>query len=146
MKSLRNRLFAIAAVALVVVFASAVPAAAQSAYQGSFTLPREVRWQNVTLPAGDYTFDLKSLATPSRITVKGPNGSVFIAAVVADEKASERSMLIIENHGSRSIVSELRLSGLSRTLRYAVPKDRKDAEVAQGPVTREEILVAVSVK
>jgi hypothetical protein len=146
MKSLRNRMLVIAAVALAGVFASAVPAAAQNAFQGSFTLPYEVRWQNATLPAGDYTFDMKSMATPSRITVKGPNGSQFIAAIVADEKASERSMLVIEHRGNRAVVSELRLAEAGRTLRYSTPKAPKDVEIAQGPVTREQILIAVNVK
>lgn len=146
MNSLRNRVLVIAAAALAVVFASAVPAAAQSAFQGSFTLPYEVRWQNATLPAGDYTFDMKSLATPSRIIVKGANGSQFIAAIVADEKVSERSMLVIEHRGNRAVVSELRLAEAGRTLRYATPKAPKNVEIAQGPVTREQILIAVNVK
>ncbi len=125
MKSLRNRMLVIAAVALAVVCASAVPASAQLVCKGSFTLSQEVHWQTATLPPGDYTFEMQSLASPSRIVLRGPNGSSFISAIVADE---------------------LRLSPIGRTLRYAVPKPRKETEVAQAPVTREHILVAVNVK
>jgi len=146
MKSLRNHMLVIAAFALAVVCASAVPASAQSACKGSFKLSHEVRWQNATLPPGDYTFEMKSVATPSLITVKGPNGSQFITATVADEKDIEQSMLIVENRGGRSTVSELRLSAIGRSFRYAVPKAPKEAEVAQGPATSEQILVAVNVK
>jgi len=146
MKSLRNRMLVIAAVALAAVCASAVPASAQLACKGSFTLSHEVRWQNATLPAGDYTFEMQSLASPSRITVKGPNGYQFITAAVANEIKSDQSMLIIEHRGSRSTIAELRLSSIGRSFRYAVPKAPKDVEVAQGPVTREQILVAVNVK
>jgi hypothetical protein len=146
MTSLRNRMPVIAAFALAAIFASATPATAQRVYKGSFTLPHEVRWQNATLPAGDYTFEMKSLETSSLIRLNGPKGSQFIPALVADEKASEQSMLVIETRGSISAVTELRLSGIGRTLRYAVPKAPKDVELAQGPVTREQVLVAMKAK
>lgn len=144
MKSLR--LLAIAAFALAVVCASATPASAQAVVKGSFTLTHEVRWQNATLPAGDYTFEMKSLAAPSTITVKGPNGYQFVSAIVADENAGEQSMLIVENRGGGSVISELRLAAIGRSLRYSVPKALKDVELAQGLITREQILVAMSVK
>jgi hypothetical protein len=143
MKSLRNRVLAIAVFALAAVCASAIPASAQ-AYQGSFTLTHAVRWQNATLPAGDYTFEIQSLSLPAKMTVKGPNGSQFVTAIVVNEKASEQSMLIVENRGGSSAISELRLAGIGRSLRYAVPKAPKDVELAQ--VTREQILVAMNVK
>jgi hypothetical protein len=146
MKSLRNRMLAIAVFALAAVCASAIPAAAQPVVHGSFTLTHEVRWQNATLPAGHYSFEMNSLATPSTIILKGPNGSQFISALVADEKASEQSMLIVENRGASSVIRELCLASIGRSLRYAVPKAPKDVELAQGLVTREQILVAVNKK
>ena|ERR1700676_919278 len=144
MKSLRNRVLAIAVFALAAVCASAIPASAQGVCQGSFTLTHEVRWQNATLPAGDYTFEIKSLSLPATMTVKGSNGSQFVTAIVVNEKASEQSMLIVENRGGSSAISELRLAAIGRSLRYAVPKAPKDVELAQ--VTREQILVAMNVK
>ncbi len=146
MTSLRNRVLVIAVFALAAICASATPATAQGVYKGSFTLSHKVRWQNATLPAGDYTFEMKSLSVPSLITLNGPNGYQFIPALVANEKDSEQSMLVIETRGSISAVTELRLSGIGRTLRYAVPKPPKDVELAQGPVTREQVLVAMKAK
>jgi hypothetical protein len=146
MTSLRNRMLVITALALAAVCASATPATAQGVYKGSFTLPHEVRWQNVKLPAGDYTFEIKSLSAPSLITLNGPNGYQFIPALVANEKDSEQSMLVIETRGGISAVTELRLSAIGRTLRYAMPKAPKDVELAQGPVTREQVLVAMKAK
>jgi hypothetical protein len=147
MKSLRNRVLIIAAVALPVVCASAVPASAQLVCKGSFTLSQEVHWQTATLPPGDYTFEMQSLASPYRIILKGPNGSSFISAVVANEEAdNDQSMLVVEHRGGRSTISELRLSTIGRTLRYAVPKAPKETELAQDPVTTEHILVAVNAK
>ncbi len=145
MRSLRNRALTIAVVALAAVFASAVPASAQVAFRGAFTLHHQIRWQNTTLPAGDYTFEMKSLATP-RITLYGPRGPQFITASVADEKVLDKSMLVIENRGNQSCVRELRLAPIGRSLRYSVPKAPKDVELAQGPVTREQVLIAVRAK
>jgi hypothetical protein len=146
MTSLRNRMLAISVFVLAAVWASATPAAAQGVYKCSFTLSHEVRWQRVTLPAGDYTFEMKSIEAPSLITLKGPHGYQFIPALVANEKTSEQSMLVIETRGSISAVTELRLAGIGRSLRYSVPKAPKDVELAQGPVTQEQVLVAMKTK
>ena len=84
MRSLRNRVFAIAVLALAAVCLSATPASAQAVVRGSFTLTHEVRWQNAVLPPGVYTFEIKSLAAPSTITLKGPHGYQFVTALVAN--------------------------------------------------------------
>ena len=142
MKSLLNRLPVIAALALAAVFTCAVPASAQSTFKGSFTLPHYVRWQGAMLAPGDYTFEIPSLA--NRIMVlKGPSGSRYITAVVVDQKATDASMLIVENRGTESFIRDLCLGSTGRSLRYSVPKASKDVELAQGPVTRERILVAI---
>lgn len=143
MKSLRNRMLAVAAFAMAAICASSVPAAAQ-AFQGRFTLPNDVSWQGFTLPAGDYTFTMASAATPARIVLNGPKGYSFISALVADKgDVSEQSSLTIEHRGGTSIVRELYLAQLGVRLRYHVPKAPKDMELAQGPVTTERILVAM---
>lgn len=142
MKSLR--VLVIAAFAFAAVCASAVPASAQGVYKGSFTLTHEVRWQNAKLPAGDYTFEIKSMSLPAAVKVRGPNGSVFVTSVAVDQKPSDRSMLIVENRGSNSAIRELRLAGLGKSLHYATPKAPKDVELAQ--VTREQIVVALNAK
>ena len=146
MTSLWNRMVVIAISALAAVCASATSAAAQNVVQGSFTLSHQVRWQNVTLPTGNYRFEMKSLTSPSMITLEGPNGRSFIPALVANEKDCEQSMLVVETRGTVSAITELRLSAIGRTLRYAAPKPPKDVELAQGPVTREQILVAMKAK
>jgi hypothetical protein len=141
---LRNRMLVIATVALAALCVSAVPAAAQAAFQGSFTLDHAVTWQGSTFPAGEYTFKMDSAARPNRILLKGPNGYGFVGSIVADnDKSSEESSLIIEHRGSTSIVRELYLAPLGMRLRYSVPKTPKEVELAQGPVTVERILVAM---
>ena len=143
MTSFQNRMLTIAAVALAAISASAPRAAAQAA-AGSFTLPSEVRWQASTLPAGDYTFRMDSGASPIRITLNGPNGYEFIFAMVADNSVSgEHSSLTIENRDGSSFVRELFLAPIGLRLKYHVPNSPKEAELARGPVTTEQILVAM---
>ena len=147
MKSFHNRILAITALGFFAVCATAVPASAQDACKGSFTLPQEVRWQGTTLPAGDYTFSMKSVAVPSRITLHGPNGGVFVAAIVADsDNVSDRSVMTIEHRGGMSVVRDLCLAPIGLRLKYSVPKRQKDQELAQGPATTEQILVAMATK
>lgn len=145
MKSLRNRMLVIAAFAFAFVCASAIPVSAQVAYQGSFTLAHQVQWQNATLPAGDYTFEMQSVAKP-RIILRGPNGPQIITAMVADEKPSERSMLLVQQRNGKSVVSDLYLAKIGLCLRYYVPKSREDAKLAQAPAATERILVSVNAK
>lgn len=145
MTSLRNRMLAFATVALAAFCATAIPAAAQPAFKGSFTLSREVRWQNVTLPAGEYTFRMKSASAPSLIVVKGPQGgATYVSALVADRaEEGTQSVMTIEHRGSNAIVRELYLAPLGIRLRYHVPKAPKEVQLAKGPVTIEHVLVAM---
>ena len=142
MTSLRNRMLVTAALALAAICASAVPASAQAVYAGSFSLPREVRWQGGTLPAGNYTFRMDSVAT-ARLTLKGPNGPAFVHAIVADKADRGRqSSLTIVRRGSKAFVHDMYLAQIGLRLQYHVPKATKGELIAQGPET-ERILVAM---
>ena len=76
MKTL-TRIFAMAAIGFGSICAFVNPASAQNAFQGSFTLSHEIRWQSAVLPAGDYTFAMESAAVPCKMIVRGPNGTSF---------------------------------------------------------------------
>ena len=144
MTSLRNRMLVTAALALAAICASAVPASAQAAYAGSFTLPHEVRWQGGTFPAGAYTFRMDSVATPNLITLNGPNGYEFVSAIVADQDArGGQSSLTIERRGGKAFVRDLYLAQIGLRLQYHVPKAPKGELLALGPATTEHILVAM---
>jgi hypothetical protein len=145
MKFQVNRLFVIAAIGLFSVAASALPAAAQVVYKGQFTLPHEVRWQNAKLPAGNYTFSLPSLVSFSRMTITGPNGSVFeVAHVNPDHRSEGPSVLILEQRDGTYFVREMDLSEVAVQICYNVPKQsRSDEQLAQAPATTEKILVAM---
>ena len=143
MKSIRNRVLAIVAIGLATVSISAIPAAAQSAYKGSFTLPNDVRWQGKTLPAGDYTFSMKSAASPAIVELDGPNGGAFIAALTVDKAAAgDHSFMTLERRGGSSVVRDLYLAEIGIRVHYSVPKPDKDQQLAKGPLTTEQVLIA----
>lgn len=143
MKSNFKRILTIAALGLIAVCASANPASAQDVFKGSFTLPNDVRWANANLPAGDYTFTLKSVALPTRIIVTGPNGSQFVMTSSMDQKFSDApSNLKIERRNGESYVSEIYLADLHIQLNYHERGLPKGKELAMGPVTTEQVLIA----
>jgi len=144
MKSHLSRILAIAVIGALAACASATPASAQSAFQGAFTLPDDVRWQGKNLPAGDYTFSLKSAALPAQLVVHGSGGSCFIVTSVTDDRATgERSFLIVERHGVTSFIREMYLADLALHLRYEAPRIPKDEkQLVQGPATSEKVFIA----
>jgi hypothetical protein len=146
MKANLIRVFAALAVGLIVACVSAIPAAAQDAVKGSFTLPSDVRWQNAALPAGDYTFALKSTAMPAQIILHGDNGAAMVmTSVISDRRDGQQSFLIVEHRGGSRFVRELYLAEIGLHLRYTVPAIPKhEHELAQGPVTTERVLVAMN--
>jgi hypothetical protein len=142
MKSLCNRMLAIVALGIATICANASPAAAQ-ALKGSFTLPDEVRWQGSTLPAGDYTFSIKSVGGPAMIQLHGPKGGSYVMAITASTaEVGDRSVLILEHRAGMSFVRDLYLAQIGVRLHYYVPKPKQDERLAQGPVTTEQVLVA----
>ena len=141
MKVTVNKLYAVAAIGFLTVCASVVPASAQNAIAGHFTLTHEIRWQNSDLAAGDYTFRAAGRHAPMMVT--GPNGSFFELAQVVDSKSGGPSVIKLERRGDTFYVRELDLPGIDLKISYSVPSAPKDEELAQGPTT-EEILVAVA--
>ena len=136
-----HRLLTAAAIGLLGACAFVTPASAQNGVAGRFTLSHEIRWQNATLPAGDYTFKAESRHSPMIVT--GPNGSMFELASVVDNKADGANVLKLERRGGSFYVSELDLPELGMQFRYKVPSIApKGKELARGPAT-EQVLVAM---
>ena len=143
MKSIRNRVLAIVAVGIATFCVNARPASAQAAVRGHFTLPNEVRWQGATLPAGDYTFSIKSVSGPAQMELIGPNGGTFIAALTSSRsEVSGRSALILEYHAGTRVVRQMYIAPLGLRFEYSVPKGASGQQIAQEPVLTEQILIA----
>lgn len=144
MKNQRNRISAILALALVAFGISASLAMGQTAARGSFTLPFEVRWNSAVLPAGDYTFNMRSTAFPAQMILEGPNGRIFILGmVVSDEETGQGSSLTVNRRGGTRFVKDLYLANSGKRISYWEPKPPKDELLAQGPTTTEAIRVSI---
>jgi hypothetical protein len=145
MKTKLNHLLAIAALGLFSVAAYAPPAAAQDAAVGRFTLTHEVRWQNATLPAGDYTFALPSATTRSAMIVRGPNGTVFeLGNVISNNESTAPSALLLEMRGDTLYISELDLNGVGVQIRYNVPKESQRDKLLARVNPTERVLIAMA--
>ena len=98
-------------------------ASAQSALEGKFTLPFEVHWGRVVLPAGQYSFDLASNHPPDVIRVRGEGVNVMLIAQAVDDRPTPTdSALVLVRQGDTRIVRSLRLAPLGISLYYALPK------------------------
>jgi hypothetical protein len=145
MKSYRNLLLVTVAGALLAIGVSGTQAVAQSiAASGRFTLPYEVRWNSAVLPAGDYTYSMLSTASPAPMILSGPEGRIFLRAMMVEEKnTNQHSTLTIESRGRDRFVQELYLADSGRHFVYWLPKVAKsERQLAQGPATTAHIHVS----
>ena len=93
---------------------------AQNAYQGKFTLPFEARWQNVVLPAGNYTISMHSATAPYTMFVRGEGKSVIILGVSVNERTiSEKSELTLVKLGNSYVVRSLEAGQIGLDVDYS---------------------------
>jgi hypothetical protein len=143
-----TRFFTLSAIAAFALVASTLPAAAQDAIRGSFKLSQEVKWQNATLPAGEYTFKMNSTSATTPVFINGPRGTIIELSHVNSVPASDRqSVLVLENHGGTLFVREMDLASLGVQIRYSIPKSaRSETQLAKESASTERILIAMSTK
>jgi hypothetical protein len=148
MKSLRNRILTLVAAGLMAIGFSASASQAQAIYKGSFTLDHDIRWQQSTMPAGDYTFTVESTSRNKPILVTGPAGTVFQLPVVTSQgKIGGTSVMKLEWRGDVLCVRELDLAEVGLNIRYHVPKaTENDKLLAKAHTGTEEVLIAMTTK
>ena len=146
MKSLRNRVLTLVAAGLMSIGFGASASQAQAMYKGSFTLAQDVRWQNATMPAGDYTFTVESTTRSKPVLVTGPAGTVYQLPIVTSEtKIGEQSKLILEWRGDNLCVREMDLAQVGLNIRYHVPKaTESDKLIAKAHTGTQEVLIAMA--
>ena len=92
---------------------------------GRFTLPHDVHWQNVDVPAGDYRFSVQ-LMGPSRMLmltkVTGtPASFMLLVTDVASSKGFETPGLVIDSKLGKRYVSAMNLPEFDVDLRFSTP-------------------------
>jgi hypothetical protein len=97
----------------------AAPGKAADNYTGRFTLPHQVRWGSVVLPAGEYTFRMQSPAAPYVIYLRGEGITAIIMTISVDTKVpSGQSRLDLIQTGSEYTVRALEAPALGVTFLY----------------------------
>ncbi len=98
----------------------------QEGARGKFTLSHDVRWENVTVPAGEYQFSLESDDVARVLTLNELNHnhkSFFLLAHDMEEaKPTDRNRLVLQTaRDGTSYVSAMELPEFGMTLYFAAP-------------------------
>ena len=97
-----------------------------TAFSGTFTLPFEVQWANMTLPAGEYTLSDGHQNSASAYLVeiagkdKGSPHGVILARGRSRASASGDALVCIRD-GNKGYVWPLELSAIGEAAEFALP-------------------------
>jgi hypothetical protein len=101
-------------------------ASAEEPAKGRFTFTHSVRWENASVPAGDYEFsyDPDSISPMLTITkVTGPRASFMLLVPMREESTSKgSSLLLLETSAAGSYVSAMQLPDSGMTLHFHTPR------------------------
>ena len=95
-------------------------------FTGTFTLPSEVQWGTMTLPAGDYVLKFGLLSTGhSLVEVRGrekgsPHG-VILAGPIRDTSATRNSIVCVRQ-GNTLIVRAVEMPSIREAVTFALPR------------------------
>lgn len=125
MTSLRQLGYAVLLAASILNYAPNLAAAEEPA-RGRFTLTHDVRWENTTVPAGDYEFsyDPNNVSPVLTITkVSGLRASFMLMVPIREEsKSMDSNRILLETSPEGSYVSALQLPESGVTLRFEAPR------------------------
>jgi hypothetical protein len=107
-------------VALAAVLFASVGKSQVEGYKGTFTLPYEVRWANVTLPAGDYTLRVDSVSAPRFIYLTGGKSAIVLAGVPNQRESSNHSQLVLVDTARGYAVRSLAIGQVGLSVDYSV--------------------------
>jgi len=149
MKSYRNRMLAIATLALAAICTSAGKANAQSKATGRFTLPFEAKWGNAVLPVGDYTFIVsKAISSLDRhyfVTFIGKDKETTLIAAKDLSQIGAGNRLVAVRSGGKYRIRNLRLAFADLILNFQAPKAEQTL-VAAAPELIQSVPILVATK
>ena len=108
-------------------------ASAQTA-RGAFTLPHEVRWQNASVPAGEYEFSLDAKGPSQLMMLRQRDGGhvsfMLLVSNTGPALTGDTDRLVLISREGKSFVQAMTLPYFGLTLHFAVPSESTDKEVA----------------
>ncbi len=104
-------------------------------FKGRFSLPYDVHWGAVVLPAGEYTIENNDPARPQFMYVRTEGKAyVLLAGPTADFRGSA-SQLELENINGARFVKRLEVASSGTSYTFGIPKAYRNRAVeAKGPV------------
>jgi hypothetical protein len=114
-------------------------ASGQEAVQGKFTLTHDVRWENLTVPAGEYSFSFGSDDVGRVLSLTELSGAhrgfFLLVRDTEDAKPGDRSQLIVERSVDGSAyVSAMQLPEFGVTMLFRKPSERQIARAGTAGV------------
>jgi hypothetical protein len=137
MKAIRGFSFARLSALLLTAFGlSTAIASAQSAMQGTFTLPMETHWEKSVLPSGVYSFKVELQSFGPLVTVHSADNKLavmFLARSLSETRTSNTQDLVLDDRNGEMFVSSFRLGSMGIALNYGVPKGVMEAASVAPP-------------
>ena len=91
---------------------------------GKFTLPTEVRWKTVQLPAGNYTFSVQGSGASSLLVVRSVDNrhaAMFLPASVTQTALTNSDSLQLIRQGEDMFVTSFEMGSIGLVFHYTTP-------------------------
>jgi hypothetical protein len=129
-----------------VLFATCVfttAANAQPSFEGKFTLPYQVRWNDAVLPAGEYYFQLDAAGMPAVIRSKATGKSVNTIPPIVDDGEKGAARLTVTIRGNERIVRSVNLPQIGMSLVFEpLTKTERETLAKAGRIESVPVTVA----
>lgn len=141
MTSIRKFLYAGVLALSALSVAPALSSAQES--HGAFTLPHDVSWQNVVVPAGEYRFSFEPDGAMGMLKLTKMSGTrtgfILMVTDTDESRPSDTNRLVLKNTSQGSYVSTMQLAQFGMTLHFTAPKlaGKEIASAATSPAPRQ---------
>ena len=137
----KSRLCFIAIFAFAIAF-SASAAHAQSFATGKFTLAHQTQWNNVSLAAGNYTFEVEDTVTSAKvIRIRGDHQTTQVM-MYPNGGASNRSEITLEVRNGYRYVTSFELPGFAAGFRVHKTAAEKESVASNSQSERISVQTA----
>jgi len=115
---------------------------AQSGFTGKFTLPYEVHWGTVVLPAGEYTISMNTVDAATLVQSANNNQSFYTRIPMIEDSEKGTACLFITVHGNERMIRSLNMPQYGRSLVYKPLTKAEREQLKAGQVQTVPVVVA----
>ncbi|HLJ22956.1 MAG TPA: hypothetical protein VKT71_02535 [Candidatus Acidoferrales bacterium] len=121
----------------------AATASAQPSFEGKFTLPYAVRWNHVTLPAGEYFIELDAKGLPAVLRSKATGKSVNTIVPIVDDSEEGAARLMVTIRGDERVVRSVNLPQIGKSLVFEpLTKSERETFAKEGTMNAVPVITA----